>query len=43
MQDDLARLSSRGMRVTATGTGHYIQNERADVVVNGTQYLEPRM
>jgi pimeloyl-ACP methyl ester carboxylesterase len=35
MQNDLARLSSKGTRVIATGSGHYIQNDRADVVVNG--------
>ena len=35
MQNDLAGLSSKGTRVIATGSGHYIQNDRADVVVNG--------
>jgi pimeloyl-ACP methyl ester carboxylesterase len=33
LQDDLARLSSRGSRVNAQGSGHMIALERPDVVI----------
>jgi pimeloyl-ACP methyl ester carboxylesterase len=32
-QHDLARLSSRGEQVVATGNGHYIQDARPDLVI----------
>ena len=39
MQKDLARLSSRGTRIIATGSGHYIQNDRPDVVISGIRSM----
>jgi hypothetical protein len=33
MHDELARLSSRGTRVLAKGSGHYIQVDRPDTVI----------
>jgi pimeloyl-ACP methyl ester carboxylesterase len=39
MQEDLARLSSKGTRIIARGSGHYIQNDRPDVVVNGIRSI----
>jgi pimeloyl-ACP methyl ester carboxylesterase len=32
MQEDLKRLSTRGRRIIAHGSGHYIQTERADLI-----------
>jgi pimeloyl-ACP methyl ester carboxylesterase len=39
MQEDLARLSPRGTRIIATGSGHYIQNDRPDVVISGIRNM----
>lgn len=33
MQEELARLSSRGIRIIARGSGHYIHRERPDLVI----------
>jgi hypothetical protein len=32
MQEDLKRLSTRGRRIIAHGSGHYIQTERTDLI-----------
>jgi len=37
MQDELAHLSSRGARVVAKGSGHYIQLDRPDVVIEAVR------
>jgi pimeloyl-ACP methyl ester carboxylesterase len=43
MQEDLARLSSRGTQIIATGSGHYIQNDRPDVVIRGIRGMVDRV
>jgi pimeloyl-ACP methyl ester carboxylesterase len=38
-QDALARLSTRGSRVTAVGSGHQIQKERPDLVISSVRKI----
>jgi hypothetical protein len=33
MQEELSHLSAIGTRIVAKGSGHYIQNDRPDVVI----------
>jgi pimeloyl-ACP methyl ester carboxylesterase len=39
MQEELARLSSKGTQTIATNSGHYIQLDRPDVVVDGVRKI----
>jgi pimeloyl-ACP methyl ester carboxylesterase len=43
MQEDLVRLSSKGTRIIATDSGHYIQNDRPDVVITGIRGMVDRV
>jgi hypothetical protein len=37
MQEELARLSTRGMQIVAKNSAHYIQNDRPDLVIDAVR------
>jgi pimeloyl-ACP methyl ester carboxylesterase len=39
MQEDLAHLSTRSTRVVAKNSGHYIQMDRPDVVIDAVRNI----
>lgn len=39
MQEELARLSSRGTRIVAEGSGHHIHRDRPDLVISAIQQV----
>jgi hypothetical protein len=43
MQIELSQLSAHGSRVIAAGSGHYIQNDRPDVVIQAVHEIVGRV
>jgi hypothetical protein len=43
MQIELSQLSAHGSRIVAAGSGHYIQNDRPDVVVKAVHEIVDRV
>jgi pimeloyl-ACP methyl ester carboxylesterase len=39
LQQDLLRLSSNSSQIVATGSGHYVQVDRPDLVINAIHTL----
>jgi hypothetical protein len=39
MQEELSHLSAHGKLIIAKGSGHYIQNDRPDVVIEATHQI----
>jgi hypothetical protein len=39
MQEELSRLSTRGTQLIATRSGHYIQDDRPDIVIEAVHNI----
>jgi hypothetical protein len=43
MQEELSQLSVSGTRIVAKGSGHYIQDDRPDVVIQAVHEMVERV